>query len=116
LFAAATAFSFLFLLGACRSNHVEITIENQTGAAIRLLEVDYPSASFGTGSLAPGATFRYRIQVQGSGPVNITYSGEQNMQPHITGPSLADRQQGSLDIVLLPNGKVEFHPQLTQAR
>jgi hypothetical protein len=116
LFAAATLFSFLFLLVGCRSNHVEIAIENQTGATIRLLEVDYPSASFGTGSLAHGATFRYRIQVQGSGPVSINYSGAQNTQAHITGPALADRQRGTLDIVLLPNGKAEFHPQLTQTR
>jgi len=113
LLAATTALSFLSPLAACRSDHVEITVQNQTGASVRLLEVDYPSASFGTGSLASGATYHYRIQVQGSGPLNITYAGAQNAQPHISGPTLVDHQRGSLEIVLLPGGKAEFHPQLT---
>jgi hypothetical protein len=101
----------LLPLSACRSDHVEITIQNQTGAAIHLLEVDYPSASFGAETLAAGAAFHYRIQVQGDGQVTVTYSDSQRAQPHITGPSLTDRQQGSLEILLLPGGKAEFHPQ-----
>jgi hypothetical protein len=31
----------------------------------------------------------------------------------MTGPELAERQEGRLQIVLLPQGKVEFHPELT---
>ena len=30
-----------------------------------------------------------------------------------TGPTLVERQQGQLEIVLLPDAKAEFHPQLT---
>jgi len=30
----------------------------------------------------------------------------------VTGPTLAERQEGSLRIVLLPDGKAEFHPAL----
>ncbi len=35
------------LLAACHSYHIDAAIENRTGADIQLLEVDYPSASFG---------------------------------------------------------------------
>ena len=61
------------LVGAagCHSYHIDTTIENHTGAAIQLLEVDYPSASFGTDNIAPGADFHYRFQVRGDGPLTL---------------------------------------------
>jgi hypothetical protein len=34
-------------------------------------------------------------------------------QVQIDGPTLAERQEGQLKIVLLPGGKAEFHPELT---
>jgi len=103
------------LLGAfaCHSYHIDATIENRTGSPVQLFEVDYPSASFGIDSLASGATFRYRFQVRGSGPLKLSYTSADGKQVQITGPALAERQQGQLEIVLLPGAKAEFHPQLT---
>lgn len=109
----AILLSMLLFGTGCRSYHIETSIENHSGAAIRLLEVDYPSASFGTDGLAAGAVFHYRIQVQGSGPVKIQYTVGDDHQVRITGPILSERQQGNLEIVLLPGDKVEFQPQLT---
>jgi len=103
----------LLVLSACHSYHVEISVENRTGAAVQLLEVDYPSATFGAGSLAPGEVFHYRIQMRGSGPVKVQYTAATGQTARIEGPMLAERQDGRLEIVLLPGGKAEFHPQLT---
>jgi len=103
------------LAAACHSYHIETTLENRTGNPIKLLEVDYPSASFGADALAAGANLRYRIVVLDSGPVTITYTGSDDKQVKIKGIDLFERQQGSLEIVLLPNGKAEFHPHLTPA-
>ena len=104
----------LGLAAGCHSYHVETTVENRTGAAIQLLEVDYPSASFGANSLAAGAIFHYRIQLRGSGSVKVQYTtGDGRQIVQIDGPMLAEAQQGQLQIVLLPGGKAEFHPQLT---
>lgn len=97
----------------CRSYHIDITVENRTGGAIQLLEVDYPSASFGADTLAAGAVFRYRIQVRGHGPLKVEYSGRDGRQAQIKGPELAEREQGQLRIVLLPESKAEFPLQLT---
>ena len=47
--------SALAWASGCHSYHVDVTVENRTGGAIQLLEVDYPSASFGADSLAAGA-------------------------------------------------------------
>lgn len=102
-------------ISACRSHHVEITVENQTGAPIQLLEIDYPNASFGADSLASGANFHYRIQVSGNGALKIQYTFPGDHQVKITGMSLAQGQQGTLHIILQPNGKADFRPQLIPA-
>ncbi|MGC9223010.1 MAG: hypothetical protein ACP5E2_03745 [Terracidiphilus sp.] len=106
-FLAALAFS------GCHSYHIDSTIENRTGAAIQLLEVDYPSASFGADSLASSADFHYRFQIRGSGQLKISYTTANGQTVQIKGPNLRERQQGKLEIVLDPDGKAEFHPQLT---
>jgi len=105
----------ILAVAGCHSHHVETTVENRTGAAIQLLEVDYPSASFGVNSLAPNETFHYRIQLRGNGPVKVQYAsmGEQQKTTQIEGPSLAEGQQGGLEIILFPDGKAEFLPHLT---
>jgi len=100
----------------CHSYHVDATVENQTGAAIQLLEIDYPTASFGTDKLAAGELYRYRFQLRGSGAVRVQYTGGNGRMISAEGPTLSERQEGSLRIVLLPAGKIEFHPQITPAQ
>jgi hypothetical protein len=112
----AIAAPLLFAACGCHSYHIETTVENRTGGAIQLLEVEYPSASFGADSLASGADFHYRIQLRGSGPLKVQYTAgdsRQGLLTEIDGPTVAERQEGRLQIVLLPGGKAEFHPQLT---
>ena len=115
-FSLPTAVSLLFLVAAigCRSYHVEITVENRTNAPVKLLEIDYPSASFGTDVVAPGANYRYRIQVLGSGPVSVQYTAPDGTQKKISGPTLSEHDQGTLQIVLLPDGTAQFTPQIVQ--
>jgi hypothetical protein len=110
---AAALLPILGTLAACHSYHVDATVENRTGARVRLLEVDYPSASFGTDSIAAGSQLHYRFQVLGSGAIKVQYTGPDGRQIQLTGPTLTERQEGRLEIVLLPGGRAEFHPQLT---
>lgn len=111
-----SAFALLVIaISGCRSYRVQVTVENRTGAAIQLLEVDYPSASFGADNLAPGTSMHYSLQVRGSGPVKVQYTVG-GAQTEISGPSLAEKDEGQLLIVLLPGGKAQFTPQLSQAK
>lgn len=105
----------LIAMSGCRSYRVQVSIENRTGTAVQLLEVDYPSASFGADSLAAGASMRYNLQVRGTGPVKLQYTVG-NSQRQITGPTLNEKDQGQLLIVLLPGGKAEFTPQLSHSK
>jgi hypothetical protein len=102
-------------MSACHSYHIDATIKNQTGGAISLLEVDYPSASFGADALAGGAEFHHRFQTRDSGPLKVQYTGANQKQVQITGPTLYEKQEGRLEIDLLPNGRAEFHPTLNPA-
>lgn len=113
LILAGILLSALAWASGCHSYHVDVTVENRTGGAIQLLEVDYPSASFGADNLAAGAVYRYRIQLRGAGPLKVQYTGSDGRQRQIGGPALAERQEGRVEILLLPGGKAEFHPQLT---
>jgi hypothetical protein len=105
----------LILLTSCHSRHIDMTVENRTGKAIHLLEVDYPSASFGADSLAAGELFHYRIQLRGRGPLKVQYTGSAGQQVQVEGTTLAEPQEGQIEIVLLPGGQAEFHPELTDA-
>ncbi len=110
---AATLLIALAALTGCRSYHVQISVDNHTGAAIQLLEVDYPSASFGADSLASDGNINYSIQVRGSGPIKVQYTVAGVAQKQISGPSLSEGDEGQLKIVLLPGDKVEFTPRFS---
>lgn len=100
-------------LSACRSAFVRTTIVNHTGNAVRLIEVDYPSASFGTQQIAGNETFNYRFKILDSGPVKISFTGADNKVASSTGPTLTQGQQGSLIITLERDGKVTWTPELS---
>ena len=113
LFAGLTS---LPLAAGCHSYHVDTTVENRTGTPIQQLEVDYPSASFGADKLDAGAIYHYRIQLRGNGPLKVQYTTADGHQAQIDGPTLAERQEGTLQIVLFSGGKAEFDPQLSPAK
>jgi hypothetical protein len=110
---AIIALPTLTIAEGCHSYHVDITIENRTGGAIQLLEVDYPTASFGSDALAASGVYHYRIQLRGNGPIKVQYTALDGRQARITGPVLTERQEGRLQIVLLPERKAAFNPGLT---
>jgi hypothetical protein len=111
---AAALLPALALVTGCHSYQVDATVENRTGDAITLLEVDYPSASFGTDLLPAGAEYHYRFKIRGSGPMKVQYTESKTLKvQQITGPQVFEEQEGRMVIALLPGGKAEFHPQLS---
>jgi hypothetical protein len=107
--------ALLLTTPGCKSQWINANIENRSGETVRQLEVDYPSASFGTDFLTPGATLHYRLQIRGSGPIQLVYSLANGHAVRSRGPVLVERQQGQLTIVLLPQGKTEFEAKLQPA-
>jgi hypothetical protein len=111
---AAAGFAMLTNTGckSYRSNWIDAEVENQTGKTIHELEVDYPSASFGINTLAPGGSMHYRFQIRGSGPIKVAYTFEEGKTAHAQGLNLAEEEHGHLTIRLAPQGEVDFVPNL----
>lgn len=109
LFGVACLAGILPIVTGCHSTQIDVTVENRTGANVRLLEVDYPNASFGANAMASGAVVHNRIQIQGSGNLKVIYTAEDGQQAQLDGPKLSEHEEGKLEIVLLPGHKAEFH-------
>jgi hypothetical protein len=109
----ALALSLITITG-CRSPYVATTVSNRTTQPIELLEVDYPSASFGTGNLAPGGNFQYRFKVIGSGNMKLLYTDSAHHDHKSDGPFLQEGAQGPLTIVIADTG-VTWQPAPTVA-
>jgi hypothetical protein len=88
----------------CHSPYVATTVSNRTGQPIELLEVDYPSASFGTQNLADGSDFHYRFKVLGSGKMKLLYTDSAHKDHKEEGPTLSEGAEGSLTIAITPTG------------
>ena len=98
MFRACTLVLLLLPVVGCHSAFIEATVENDSGRPLKLVEVDYPSASFGASSLGAGARFPYRFKLQGSGPIKIEFTDAEGKVHDATGPDLKDGQQGALSI------------------
>lgn len=93
----------LLIASGCASKYVQAAVRNQTGGAVTLVEVDYPSASFGKETLASGAEYDYRFKILGSGPTKVLWTDSQHQQHEVAGPNLDEGQQGTLVVTLTQN-------------
>ncbi len=91
-------------LVGCHSAYVDAVVRNRTAETVTLVEVDYPSASFGTQTLAAGQDFHYRFKVLGSGNVKLLWTDTKHAEQHSDGPQLDEGEEGSLGITLAASG------------
>lgn len=109
----ALVLSLAISVSGCRSAYVETTLENQGPQAVSIVEVDYPSASFGVQTLAAHASYHYHFKIQGSGPVSISFTTPDRKVHEVKGPELAEGQHGSLRINVQPDGSVNWDKDLS---
>jgi hypothetical protein len=114
--ALLASLAIVFTLSACRSAFVQTSLENKSDAPIRLIEVDYPSASFGSQSLAAHTSFHYHFKVQGTGPVTLTFTDQAGKVHTVAGPVLTEGQQGELRISIDRDGSVNWTKDLSIAK
>lgn len=98
-FAAIVLLASLCLTG-CHSHFVETEIVNASGSPVTLLEVDYPSASFGKDRLGSGSTYHYRFKILGQGPTKVLWTDGAHVDHSVPGPLLHEGQEGTLTITL----------------
>ena len=109
LLASAVVLSAL----GCHSHYIDASIRNLTTQPISLVEIDYPSASFGTQTLDPGQAYAYRFKVLGSGDLKLIYTDTAHKEHTIPGPGLKEGDEGPLVITVTPTG-VSWSPPPTR--
>jgi UDP-3-O-[3-hydroxymyristoyl] glucosamine N-acyltransferase len=87
-------------LVGCHSAFVEADVVNATGAPVSLVEVDYPSASFGTEGIATGAKYHYRFKILGDGPTKVMWTDGAQKEHTVAGPQLKEGQEGKLTVTI----------------
>jgi hypothetical protein len=92
------ALAALLTIGGCHSAYVAATISNHTHEPLSVIEVDYPSASFGTQALVPGQDFHYRFKVLGNGATAILWTDAAHHDQKNSGPPLREGDEGALTI------------------
>jgi len=102
IFHCSLAILALAALTGCHSHYVSIDIRNLTTNPITLVEVDYPTASFGVDTLAAGATYHYRFKILGDGPTKILWTDAAQQQHTVPGPALTEGQEGTLTTTITP--------------
>src|SRR5665213_3604197 len=85
----------LFVAG-CRSPQVQATVINSGATELHNIEVDYPSASFGISSLAPGQMFHYRLQLRDAGRMKVQFQDSAEKPHSGKGPYASEGQHGTL--------------------
>lgn len=90
----------------CHSAQISATIANHSKLPVTLVELDYPSASFGVQQLAPGEEYHYRFKVLGSGPTTVLWSDPKKRDQKNTGPVLREGDEGALEVNFEPGGPV----------
>jgi hypothetical protein len=96
------------LLSGCHSATVNVSIENKSGGTLQMIELDYPSASFGVNALADGAAYPYKFEVHGSSELHISYSDAAGVGHKADGPVMRDGDAGDLLITLGTDGRVSW--------
>ena len=92
----------LALLGAagCRSHVIKVSVVNSSSQPVSTIIVDYPDATFGVNSLAPGKTFPYVIKPMGTGPLKVQFTNALGANHSVTGPTLHKGDEGAIQIKL----------------
>ena len=101
--ACAVSLVSVVLLSGCKSRYIEATVHNGSGAAVSVVEVDYPSASFGKETLADGADYHYRFKIQGDGPLKVLWTDKGNKDHSVAGPQLREGDEGTLLVTIKGN-------------
>jgi len=108
---AVLAMGAVMVGSGCHSPYVNTVLSNRTTTPVSLVELDYPSASFGTQTLAPGQDFKYRFKVLGSGDLKVLWTDAARKDHTVSGPKLNEGDEGGLQVVIRADG-VDWIPTL----
>jgi hypothetical protein len=96
----AIAVVFALSLSGCRAHVVKISLTNTSAQPIKTIIVDYPNATFGKDTLAPGETYFSLIKPVDHGPIKVRFTDAQGGSHTYQSISLQQGDDGLVDIKL----------------
>jgi hypothetical protein len=94
----AVTLAILLAAAGCRSRVIRVRLVNSSPQPVSTIIVDYPGATFGVNSLAPGKTFLYVIKPLETGPLKVQFTNAQGVGHSYSGPTLHKNQEGTIEI------------------
>ena len=88
----------LAALAGCRSHVITVNLTNSSAAPIHTVQVDYPNATFGKDTLAPGETFSYAIKPLDKGKLKIQFTDSTGASHANEVVSLEPNDEGRIDV------------------
>jgi hypothetical protein len=92
----------------CRSHGIDVTIQNNAKAPLRNIELDYPGASFGTGSILPGASYWYHIKPTEDGEITLSFEQEDGKTFKHKEPAVHAGEDGRMIIIVDQNSSKQW--------
>jgi hypothetical protein len=92
------AIPLILIATGCRSRVINVRLLNDSPQPISVIIVDYPGATFGVNTLAPGKTFQYRFKPSETGALKIQFTNAQGVTHKVTGPTVERNQEGRMEI------------------
>ena len=96
----ALALAFVIALAGCRAHVVKISLTNTSHEPIKTIIVDYPDATFGKDTLAPGETYFSLVKPVDKGPIKVRFTDAQGGNHAYESISLQQGDDGSVNIKL----------------
>jgi hypothetical protein len=99
-FRASALLIILLALAGCRAHVVKISLTNTSAQPLKTIIVDYPNATFGKDTLAPGETYFSLIKPLDQGPIRVRFTDAQGTSHAYQSISLQQGDDGSVSIKL----------------
>ena len=101
---------FYAVLGlACHSSGINVTIQNDSKVPLRNVELDYPGAAFGTGRIAPGASYWYHIKPTSDGDLTLSFEQPDAKTIRQKQGSVREGESGRLVIIVDQDSNQKWH-------
>lgn len=99
----------LSALTGCSAHGIDITIQNNGQTTLRNIELDYPGAAFGTGAIAPGASYWYHIKPTADGELTLSFEQDGGKTFKQKGPTVHAADRGRIILILEQDAAKQWH-------
>jgi hypothetical protein len=93
-------------LAGCRSHVIRVIVINVSSQPVTTIAIEYPGASFGINSLAPGKEFPYTIKPTETGALKVQFTDAAGKEHRASVGQLQKNDEGAITLRLTQDAAV----------